>query len=242
MKKVILLTFVVVAVILPFKINAQVSSQDELIVRGQVENLAAAINNSDMQSILELMSPDADPSIYQQFVDNLSGKSIVLEHSITSIEQLPSNDLKVKIIFSASSKDASQNWEATGASAYITFTKVGNDWLITDTDLAGKLSSNYVFGVILKILAIITPIMLILTVFWFWMLIDVLRKPDMPNQSTWIIIILLLQLLGAIAYFFGPRRQHKKAHAQRSQGKAVDVTHTPAKDTPSSKDKEQEKN
>ena len=213
MKKIVLLIFLVIAVILPFKINAQVSSQDELIVRGQVENLAAAINNSDTQSILEIMSPDADPSIYQKFVDNLSGKSVVFEYSVTNIKQLlPSDDIQVKIIFSASSKDASQNWEATGASAYITFTKVGNDWLITDTDLAGKLSSNYVFGVILKILAIIIPIMLILTVFWFWMLIDVLRKPDMPNQSTWIIIILLLQRLGAIAYFFGPRRQYKKAH------------------------------
>ncbi len=218
MKKIALLIFLVIAVILPFKVNAQVSSQDELIVRGQVENLAAAINNSDTQSILELMSPDADPSIYQKFVDNLRGKSVVFEYSVTNIKQLlPSDDIQVKIIFSASSKDASQNWEATGASAYITFTKVGNDWLITDTDLAGKLSSNYVFGVILKILAIIIPIMLILTVFWFWMLIDVLRKPDMPNRSTWIIIILLLQLLGAIAYFFGPRRQYKKVAKKPQQ-------------------------
>jgi len=43
---------------------------------------------------------------------------------------------------------------------------------------------------------------------WVWMLIDVLKRTEteLPDKTTWIIIIVLLGGLGALVYYFSKKR------------------------------------
>ena len=47
---------------------------------------------------------------------------------------------------------------------------------------------------------------------WVWMLIDVLKRTEaeLPDKTTWILIVILLGPLGAIIYFFAKRRELAK--------------------------------
>lgn len=44
---------------------------------------------------------------------------------------------------------------------------------------------------------------------WVWMLIDVLKRTEaeLPDKTTWIIVVVLLGGLGALIYFFAKRRE-----------------------------------
>ena len=52
-----------------------------------------------------------------------------------------------------------------------------------------------------------------LFVFWILMLVDCATKMDSadPKKTFWIIIVVLLGVIGAAAYFFGPRSRRLKA-------------------------------
>lgn len=47
---------------------------------------------------------------------------------------------------------------------------------------------------------------------WIWMLIDVLKRTEteLPDKTTWILIVILLGPLGAVIYFFAKRRELNK--------------------------------
>ena len=38
-------------------------------------------------------------------------------------------------------------------------------------------------------------------VFWFWMLVDCLKRKKFEDKLVWIIVLLLLNILGAILYY-----------------------------------------
>jgi hypothetical protein len=47
---------------------------------------------------------------------------------------------------------------------------------------------------------------LLATVFWIWMLIDVLTSPmEGTEKIVWLLVVLFLHLLGALIYFFVKR-------------------------------------
>lgn len=43
-------------------------------------------------------------------------------------------------------------------------------------------------------------------VFWIWMLADCLRHEEASRRAGWAILIAVLHVVGALAYFFGHRR------------------------------------
>lgn len=47
---------------------------------------------------------------------------------------------------------------------------------------------------------------------WVWMLMDVIKRTEteLPDKTTWILIVVLLGPLGAIIYFFAKRRELAK--------------------------------
>jgi hypothetical protein len=44
-------------------------------------------------------------------------------------------------------------------------------------------------------------IVLLATIFWIWMLIDVLTKERGENRLVWVLVVILLGPLGALIYF-----------------------------------------
>jgi len=45
-------------------------------------------------------------------------------------------------------------------------------------------------------------LVLFASVFWVWMLIDCLKRKKFEDKLVWIIVLLLLNFLGAILYYF----------------------------------------
>ena len=40
------------------------------------------------------------------------------------------------------------------------------------------------------------------TIFWIWMLVDVLKRKEFEDKLVWVIVIVFLHLIGAILYYF----------------------------------------
>lgn len=55
---------------------------------------------------------------------------------------------------------------------------------------------------------------LLFFIFWLWMLIAVIRRPSFPNKVIWVIVIIFLQVLGALIYYFAEHRAYKKSLKQ----------------------------
>ncbi len=65
----------------------------------------------------------------------------------------------------------------------------------------------------LAIFAAALTLALLATAFWVWMLLDVaLNEPSHDNtRMTWLLVVLIGQLLGALVYFFLRRAERMKA-------------------------------
>ncbi|MBI4994969.1 PLDc N-terminal domain-containing protein [Candidatus Peregrinibacteria bacterium] len=47
-------------------------------------------------------------------------------------------------------------------------------------------------------------------IFWLWMLIDAIKN-EKEDKAMWVVLIILLNLLGAIIYYFAKKRKRAKA-------------------------------
>lgn len=59
---------------------------------------------------------------------------------------------------------------------------------------------------------------LVMSAFWLWMLIDCIKR-DFKDKAIWILILLLIQFLGALIYFFVVKR---KSASQQSAPSTVE--------------------
>jgi len=67
------------------------------------------------------------------------------------------------------------------------------------------------FGM-LGLILIIGMLGLLLTAFWVWMVVDCANAPMQSGDKTaWILIILFTSWLGAVLYYFIPRRERLRA-------------------------------
>ena len=67
-----------------------------------------------------------------------------------------------------------------------------------------------VAGGILSAMCIIWVLALLASVFWLWMLIDaLLNEPTTNEKILWVLVIVLLNLLGALIYFFVRRKSRR---------------------------------
>lgn len=58
------------------------------------------------------------------------------------------------------------------------------------------------------LLMIFGPLYLIGFIFWIWMLVDVCKRP-IHNKGGYIVLVIFLNWLGALIYFFTARKKHK---------------------------------
>lgn len=70
-------------------------------------------------------------------------------------------------------------------------------------------ANEEISGVAAGVLIMLWIIGLALFVFWLWMLIDCARR-DFDKKTMWLVILLLLGGIGAIAYFFAVKKKAGK--------------------------------
>jgi hypothetical protein len=63
-------------------------------------------------------------------------------------------------------------------------------------------------GAALSLMVVVWILGLLATVFWLWMLIDVLTSNRPTNEKIlWFLVVFFLHLIGAVAYFLIARRR-----------------------------------
>jgi hypothetical protein len=62
----------------------------------------------------------------------------------------------------------------------------------------------------LFVLAIIIIVAIVTSLFWFWMLIDCLKRKKYDDKLVWILVLLFLGFAGAILYYYIEREKPKK--------------------------------
>ncbi|MCX8178253.1 MAG: PLD nuclease N-terminal domain-containing protein [Candidatus Aenigmarchaeota archaeon] len=201
--------FQIILIIFPL-VLAQVSYSDKIEIQNQIITIKNSINNNDLDSIFSIISPNARPELRAEIENNIAGQTIKFDQSVSSYEDLGNNQVKVNGVYSAEGA----GWNVNGMPNYFIFEKIGDSWLLVDTDFHQKLGSEYVFEFVGKIILIVFIVLLVLGAFWLWMLIDAINR-QFENKTVWIIVIVLTGFLGAILYFFIVRRKLKKQEKEK---------------------------
>jgi len=181
---------------------AEVSPSDKTQIQKQITLIAKSINNNEINSIIKLISPNARSTLKGEIKNELVGKTIQFQQSISSYEELGNNQIKVKGRYSASGP----GWSINGISNFYFFEKSGDSWLLVDTDFHQKMGVRYVFKFVGIILLIILLFLLIFGAFWLWMLIDCIGR-QFEDKIMWILLIIFFNIIGAILYFFMIRKK-----------------------------------
>jgi len=69
-----------------------------------------------------------------------------------------------------------------------------------------------IFPFIILLILLIVAIAVLATAFWIWMIIDCAKRDFKKDNDkvVWILVIVLLQILGAIIYYFAVKTGEKK--------------------------------
>lgn len=180
------------------------STEEKNGISNTLDRLVSAIKVGNMAEIGSLMvsQDESRMGLIEEKVG--TGISYVLDYGnlVDNVDIVGDGKVKVKAKFSAEG----DGWNVAGLSTYFVLEKTGSTWLISDTDFYQKLGGDFVLGLLGNMALIIIPICLLFTAFWIWMFIDCLKR-DFEKKSMWIVILLLLNTLGAILYFFMVKRK-----------------------------------
>jgi len=200
-------SFVVVAflaVAVPLLAAAALTNDDKIAIGEQVQLIVQAVNTGNPAPVRSIISPNARPTLLAELEDALAGNPIEFQESISSYDEIALDMVRVKGRFTAKTP----NWNMSGLGNSFTFEKVDGKWMLNDTDFYTKLNKK----TILMILAVIFPIMflviILLSAFWIWMLVDVAKSP-LSNKTKWVLIIVFFQSIGAVIYFFTARKEYR---------------------------------
>lgn len=207
MKKIFTLLFAISLFLVGTIVFAQTnfSAIDKQQITGNLDSLVQAINAGDTQRISTLISPN-NQTLQSDIQERIRGGiAYQLDYSPfdKNVEEINQDQVKIKARFAASGV----GWNVSGLSTYFVFEKQNNQWLITDTDFYKKLGADYVFGILKWVLVFGGPIFLLLFVFWLWMLIDCAKR-EFDDKVLWIILLIFLNFIAAILYFFIIKRKN----------------------------------
>ena len=81
------------------------------------------------------------------------------------------------------------------------------------------------FALPFYMMIIIVPLIMVFILFWIWMLVDCLSSEmDTPDKLLWAIVIIALNILGAILYLvLAEPEKRKKKESGKAAGKAVNL-------------------
>lgn len=226
--KVIIATLVLGTLFAPLNASARLTKVDEQALTQQVLIIQEAVNNGDSQSILNLTSAQAPGSLRADIQANIEGKNINYQQQITDFTTA-GNEVHVSGKFFAEGRGVNGNWNINGFTNNFVFEKVGNQWLLKDSDFAAKMNTNYVLKFVGYIFLLVTVFGLPFILFWIWMIIDLAKRDTIPGKAMWWGIVLFFNIIGAIIYFLTARRTDIKAQQQHqapsssSDNKPLDI-------------------
>lgn len=225
-----LLVFIFSFLLLQAPVLAAVNDQDRAAIYDVIDSFEKNINEGNVTSINDLISPNAPASLMEGIWNNFGSTGIegfkledienvnnfdsnynYYTQEITNIEELSATKVRASGRFAATGL----GWSISGITSYFILEKIDTQWYILDTDIHTRANTDYVFSTIFSIFKYIIPIFLILLAFWAWMLIDVIMR-DMPDKTKWVLMVVLLSWVGALIYFFTARRRSKRRHAPTS--------------------------
>jgi prolipoprotein diacylglyceryltransferase len=69
-----------------------------------------------------------------------------------------------------------------------------------------------VFSLILFLVLLIVAVVVLAFIFWIWMIVDCAKRSfkNENDKVVWILVIVLLQILGAIIYYFAVKISKKR--------------------------------
>ena len=198
---------VVFLVLVLFAVNvfSAVSTTDKLAIKDQIQLVTVAVNMGNFNYIKNIISPNASDQLKTEISNAIDGKSITFKQNIVSYEYLGNNEVKVKCKFSAEGL----SWNVDGLTNEYTFVKSDESWLILNTNFQNRIDGSYIFKIIGKIFVIALPFLLISFAFWLWMLIDCTKR-NFNDKVMWIILLVLLNIFGALLYLFLVKLRKKK--------------------------------
>jgi formate hydrogenlyase subunit 3/multisubunit Na+/H+ antiporter MnhD subunit len=76
-----------------------------------------------------------------------------------------------------------------------------------------------IFAALLVLFLILVPLGLLVfsIVFWVWMLIDCLERKNFEDKLVWVLVLLFLNVFGAILYYFLVKKEVKKRKRKRKK-------------------------
>ena len=200
-----ILIFVVSLTALVFAGTPEFFAEKE--IQPQLQILVDSLNSSDGDALTNIIAEDATPSV-KEIPSRLAWNKI--QYTIGNPEYDMIDGQHVKVTWKVASESSgvngsvSINWLSHNA----IFAKQNNVWKIVD----GKFDPTTLWSVswiFFASMGLIGWIFIILGIFWIFMLIHA-AKNDIHNKIVWIIVLCLLGVPAAIAYFFTERRRFKK--------------------------------
>lgn len=192
------------------------AESDKQMIAQKLDTLVTAINNDDLAIVLSLISPNR-PDLQAEIQNQLAGSVLTYQLEYSPLDQhlevVNSNTVKISARYAASGL----GWNISGLSTDFTFEKHNQQWFITDTNFHQKLGPDYVWNLTKKVFLIAGPICLILGIFWLWMLIDC-SKRNFKDKAVWVILLIFLNILGAILYYFLVKRKNLTSKPLRFKG------------------------
>ncbi len=187
-------------------------------ISNRLNSLVEYVQNGETDKLLNLIDPEKENlknEIKEQLSFNKTDYQLDFLPLDKNLEVIGSNQARVKSGVTLKKF----GWEISGSSAFFELEKINGEWLITDTDFHQKTGLGYIWNILKKYLIVLIPVLLIIFAFWLWMLIDVIKR-DLDGKIWWILLIIFLDIFGAIIYFFAVKRiEDKKSIAEKRMEK-----------------------
>lgn len=195
---------------LPIVTHAQLDNRLQQQLFFGIKYVEEAVNNKNIDAIKAIISPNARPGLADEIELSMdSAQSIRFAQFNTTYEQIANNQFKATSRYEVRVQNVGSSWNVSGMKNYFVFEDIDGQLYILDTDLPYVLSKQSL-GDFFKYFGLIgIPILLALGGFWLWMLIDVVKRP-IEKKTKWVLIVVLLQWIGALIYFFTARRKSIK--------------------------------
>lgn len=200
--------------------QTEITESDRKAIRGILDELGQAIVREDFDSIMARLSPNMDREKYNEIKETIEKRFSKYDYSqyifwplvyrkIVVLE--PGRKVKFKVRYSEKyTFGTSGSGSSSSLTANFTMEKINEKWLILDTDFYTKerFLKTVGLGVGLFILIGIGGF-----VFWLCMLIDCAKRDFIKSNDKiiWIFVILLVQIIGALVYYFVIKRKSRPA-------------------------------
>jgi hypothetical protein len=207
----------------PITTYAQLDNQLQQQLFLGIKYVEEAVNNKNIEAIKAVISPNARPGLADEIESSLGeARSIRFAQFNTTYEQIAENQFKATSKYEVRVQNIGSSWSVSGLKNYFVFEAIDGRLYVLDTDLPYVLSKQSLGDFFQYFGLIGIPILFAVGGFWLWMLIDVVKRP-LEKKTKWVLIVALLQWLGALIYFCTARRKSIKQEKMIAESPSVPI-------------------